>query len=150
MNRVFIGLMLMCLGPAAPVPSAAESKWDDIRAWFKNFKQGLESSGVESHYKSRTRVTAVAAVRGRPQKLDDPGRPYIKGRLDAKRAEELKRQRAEIQKAVDLVLAGKLDEATQKLDEFEKARPDHFFRRDVNEARRRILDLKEEPSPAAP
>lgn len=131
--------------------SASPSAWDSVKAWFQNWKDGLADSAVEGQYQHRS-LTAVASVRGEAQELDDPNKPYIKGKLDAKQAARLKKERAELGRAVDLILAGKTDEGAKKLDEFEANHPKSPLLRDVRKAREKLKQLKtaDAAAPAKP
>ena len=147
MAVLWVGVSLIPTGlraeptPASQEAAASPSSWDNIKVWFQHWKDGLASSAVEGQYQQKS-LTAVAAVRGDEQKLDDPNKPYIKGKLNAKQARKLKKERAELGQAVDLILAGKVDEGSKKLDEFEAKHPKSLLLGDVQKARVKLQELK--------
>lgn len=128
---------------AATAARAADSpsSLDSLKTWFEHWKEGLSGSAVEGQYQQKS-LTAVAAVRGDEQKLDDPNKPYIKGKLEDIHARQLKKERVELGKAVDLILTGKLDDGGKKLDEFEASHPKSTLLPDVHKAREKLKELK--------
>lgn len=131
--------------PSAPAPAG---KWGTVKTWFEHWKEGLKGSAVEKHYKRR-RLSAVAAVRGAEQKLDDPGKPYIKGTASSKETKKLRKERAELAEAVELVLAGKVEEGSKRLDAFEAGHPNSPLLEDVRQAREMLKDMPEPERPPA-
>jgi len=125
--------------------SSSSPTWDSVKIWFQHWKDGLASSAVEGEYQQRS-LTAVAAVRGDEQKLDDPNKPYIKGTLSEKQTKMLKKERVELGQAVDLILAGKINEGSKKLDEFEAKHPKSLLLGDVQKAREKLKALNTAPA----
>lgn len=117
--------------PEAPKPKPART-W--LRSWFEHLKQGLSESSVQGDYQ-RSRVTAVAAVRGDQQKNADPAKPSWKASAKFKKGVLVKAERAEFGKAVDLILEGKSEDGITALDAFEKSHPKSALLPDVREAR---------------
>ena len=159
MNKVLLGILLLGATQSfaqEPAQAAVEqqpvpSRWDGVKTWFQHFKEGLESTGAERNYQRRNvRVTAVAAVRGGKQRLDNPNKPYVKGKLDAKLEASLKKERAELESAVQLVLAGKPEDGLTQLNAFEKAHPSSIYLEDVRAAREKIKEIKALPEAQTP
>ncbi|MBI3547890.1 MAG: hypothetical protein HY078_02440 [Elusimicrobia bacterium] len=134
-----------------PAPDAKKAaNWESLKSWFVHFKQGLESTGAERAYQRKNvSITAVAAVRGGGQKLDDPNKPYIRGKLDSKQDAAQKKERAELDAAIGLVLAGKPDDGLSKLDEFIAAHPKSVYADDAKTAVEKVKQLKAEQPPAS-
>ena len=136
MNKNLLTAMVLIATLGAGVVSAEENC---VLSWFKNWKQGLEKTVVESRYR-RVRTTSVAAVRGDDQ-ASDVHKPYWKGSISDKKAAQSMAERKELAAAVDLILAGKKDEASKKLDAFEAAHPKSQYLPDVKEARSKLAQL---------
>src|SRR5579863_5194375 len=110
-NRIIALLLLGTIAWPCSVfsePVDQPSTMDTLKLWFQHWKEGLAGSAVEGQFQQKS-LTAVAAVRGDEQTLDDPNKPYIKGKLGDKQAKMLRAERAELGKAVDLILSGKPD-----------------------------------------
>ena len=132
---VVLGVML------APAARCESSALDSLKTWFQHWKEGLAGSAVEGQYQQKS-LTNVAAVRGKNQKADDPNQPYIKGTLDQAQEKKLRKERAELGQAVDLILSGKFDEGGKKLDAFEEKHQNSPLLRDVHQAREKLKELK--------
>jgi TolA-binding protein len=123
---------------------AEGSKWDSLKTYFKHLKQGLMESSVEGVYQKRGLV-AVAAVRGAKQgdEKSDPSKPGMKDPVKEKRVKVRKAEAREFEKAVDLAVAGKYDEALAALGRFEKAHPKSTLLADVKEAKGKVKEAAE-------
>ncbi|MBI5210705.1 MAG: hypothetical protein HY927_12105 [Elusimicrobia bacterium] len=149
------------VAPAAPPSPAAAAQQEGkprksrFRVWFEHLKQGLSESAVQGQYQ-KARVTAVAAVRGTKQGAEDPDKPSWKGGAKTKKAVELKKERQEFGKAVDLILDGKAKEGVAALEAFEKAHPKSTLLPEVAEAKSKAKEMEvseaaaEEENVAAP
>ena len=124
-------------------------KLTKLQTWFKHFKEGLAQSSVSESYQKR-RVTAVAAVRGAAQGSVDPDKPAWKGTGKSKRDQQIKKERAELTQAVDLILAGKLKDGADKLDAFETAHPKSPLLSDVKAAREKVKEMEAAAPPQEP
>lgn len=141
MKRV-LPLIVLIPGLAAGLNAAEpKSRASILKTWFQHLKEGLAESSVSGRYQ-KARVTAVAAVRGARQGAVEPDKPYWKGASKSKKAEQLKKERAELSSAVELILDGKLQEATAGLDAFEKAHPKSSLLSEVKEARDKAKELE--------
>jgi hypothetical protein len=143
MNLIFkLSLVGLLSVPVFAGQSEGHSaKWKSLKSWFTHWKQALERSAVEGHYR-RGQATAVAAVRGTGQAQQDPGQPYWKGSLSDKKAAQQAKEREELAATVKLILDGNLEEGEKKLDQFESAHPKSRLLADVREAREKLSELK--------
>ena len=132
---------------AEPVATSKTKAW--YQTWFEHLKQGLAESSVQSHYQ-KSRVTAVAAVRGAKQESIDADKPGWIGGAQSKKAAQLKKERAEFGKSVDAILKGDLKEGLSGLDAFEKAHPKSPLLDDVKQARENAKLLQDQAEAAAP
>jgi TolA-binding protein len=123
---------------------AQGSRWDSLRTYFKHLKQGLMESSVEGVYQKRGLV-AVAAVRGAGQgdERSDPGKPGMKNPAKEKKIKVRKAEARELEKAVDLAVEGKYDEALAAMEKFEKAHPKSALLSDAKEAKGKVREAAE-------
>ena len=138
-------IFTLILGALVPSLEAAKSRsrFASLRTWFAHLKQGLASSAVQGHYQRRRSLTAVAAVRGAAQDSADLDTPVWKRGAQAKKAALLREQRAAFAKAVDLIIAGKLDDGAESLEAFEEKYPKSPMLPDVHEAQEKIKELRQ-------
>ncbi len=150
--KLFLALLVLAsvsvfsFAQTAPVQPQSESKPESkkslLRTWFEHLKKGLSESSVQHRYQ-RTKVTAVAAVRGDSQTQSDPNQPEWKGSRKARKDAVLRKERAEFAKAVDLIMEGKTEEGVLALDSFEKAHPKSSMLGEVREAREKAKELSQ-------
>lgn len=150
--RKMLAVLMLGWGVAVHAAEGAKSeaprpKPSMLRTWFKHLKEGLSESSVAGSFQ-KSRVTAVAAVRGAPQGAVEPDKPQWKGGAKAKKAEQLKKEKAELASAVDLILEGKVKEGEAGLEAFEKAHPKSPLLADVAEAREKLKELEAGAAPA--
>jgi len=119
---------------AAPMSTA--------RRWFENLKLGLSSSSVELRRQKRS-VSAVAAVRGAAQGIEDPDKPYFRGTAASKAQARDSAERAELSAAVDLALAGKPEEAKKAFAAFAAKHPGSALAAEAKQAVEISGSLKE-------
>ena len=131
---VFIGAVS---AKAVDAPSRIEA----VKTWFKHLREGLSDSAVRGNFQRGHTTTAVAAVRGEGQTSVDPDKPEWKTSTKSEKA-ALKKERAELSAAVDLVISGQLAEGKAALDAFEKAHPKSKLLPDVVKARENIAALE--------
>lgn len=122
---------------APKAESAATKVAAGFKTWLQHLREGLAESAVGGR-RQKTRVTAVAAVRGAGQDSVDPEKPAWKSTAEAKKAKADKAEKAELASAIDTVLAGNLAEGRDKLAAFEKAHPDSALAKDAKEARVKV------------
>jgi len=136
----YLALLLMLAVGA----HAEGSKWDSLKTYFKHLKEGLMESSVEGFYQKRG-VVAVAAVRGANQsdEKSDLSKPAMKDPAREKKIKVRKVEAREFEKAVDLAVGGKFDEAGVALEAFEKAHPKSSLLDDVREARENVREAVE-------
>jgi len=128
--------------------NAQESK--DWKGWYGNLLKGLKTR-IQSRLESKTRVSAVAAVRGAKQG-SDPMALYWKGGVSDNAQKKLDAEKNQFAQAVQLVVDGSLEEGRQELSKFVRDNPDSVFVPDAKEALSKIpaADKAEvAPSPAA-
>ncbi len=144
MTRIalIVAAFIFCAPLRAEEPKAVSA----LRSWFKHLKEGLSESSVSEHYQRRTSLAAVAAVRGSEQDAVDPKAPVFLSSERMRRSKQLRAERAELSSAVDLILAGKLQEGEAGLDAFAKAHPKSPLLADARQAREKAQELE---APAA-
>jgi hypothetical protein len=105
---------------AKPAPTARES----VMTFFRHLKESLSQSAVQGERK-HNRVGSVAAVRGADQSspLADPNEPVLKGDARSKRDKAAMAEDAEFAKAVDQIIAGKIDDGVKALEAFKTNHP---------------------------
>ncbi|MBI5241126.1 MAG: hypothetical protein HY926_11690 [Elusimicrobia bacterium] len=142
----YLALALMLAAGA----HAEGSKWDSLKTYFKHLKQGLMESSVEGVYQKRG-VVAVAAVRGAAQgdEKSDLSKPGMKDPAKERKIKVRKAEAREFEKAVDLAVAGKYDEALAALEAFGKAHPKSTLLGDVKEAKGKVKEAQAEAAKAA-
>lgn len=143
-----IAMLAVLLAAAAGVARAEDAKpvagsrfASGLRQWFLHVKEGLAESSVSSQ-RQKSRITAVAAVRGAEQGELDPEKPVWKSAGAAKKSRALKAQRQELAQAVDTALAGDWDAASKKLDAFEAAHPESPLLADAHEIRGKLTEAR--------
>jgi TolA-binding protein len=141
-----LGLFLLVALVCAPLRAEESKAVSALRSWFKHLKEGLADSSVSEHYQRKQAFAAVAAVRGAAQDSVDPKAPAFKSSEKTRRSKELRGERQELTSAVDLILAGKLDEGQAGLDAFIKAHPKSPLLADAKQAREKMKEL-EAPAP---
>lgn len=107
----------------AAVP--AKSGWSDF---FKNLKNTLSQSAVGGERKKGRGAQGVAAVRGAGQakrNIADPNEPGLRGDSKSARAKREMAYDLELEKAIDLLGAGKAEEGLKGLEAFKAAHPKH-------------------------
>ena len=105
---------------AKTAPTAKES----VMTFFRHLKESLAQSALQGERK-HNRVGSVAAVRGADQSspLADPNEPVLKGDSRSKKDKAAMAEDAEFAKAVDLVIAGKIDDGVKALEAFKAQHP---------------------------
>ena len=128
-------------------PLRAAEKDSGFMSFFKNLKANLEKSAVSAERK-KGRGGSVAAVRGAGQtsSLADPNETVLRGDRASQQAKKAAVEDAEIEKAVDLILAGKTDDGIKALEAFKAKHPKSKNIAKVNEA---IAQAKAASQPAA-
>jgi hypothetical protein len=107
----------------AAVP--AKSGWSDF---FKNLKSTLSQSAVGGERKRGRSAQGVAAVRGEGQakrNIADPNEPGLRGDSRSAKAKKEMGYDRELEKAIDLLGAGKAEEGLKDLEAFKAAHPKH-------------------------
>ena len=121
--------MILLTGTVSVERSTAKS-W---KSWFQTALKGLKAETTRRFQSRVIRVTAVCAVRGAEMDVD-PFKPYWKGGISEKAAERLSAEKKEFAEAVELILAGKVEEGEKALKKFEKAHPESILLPDIKEA----------------
>lgn len=151
-SRIIAAALAVLL--TAPFARAEEAKApttkQSIMTFFKHLKESLATSAVSGERK-KSRVGAVAAVRGADQKnsLADPNEPVLKGDFRAKREKAAAAEDAEFAGAVDLILHDKTEEGMKALEDFKAKHPKSRSFDRVQEALDQAKALKTVSEPKA-
>ena len=137
--------ILMTLALVFSVNAVHAADKGDWRSWYDGLVKGLKSK-VEKRFESKTRVTAVAAVRGAKQG-SDPMALYWKGGVSEAARKKMDAEKAQLADAVQLVLDGDLPAGKAALGKFIKDNPDSVYLPEAKEALERLP--AEEAKPAA-
>lgn len=103
----------------------AKSGWSNF---FKNLKNTLSQSAVGGERKKGRGAQGVAAVRGAGQakrNIADPNEPSLRGDSKSAKAKKEMGYDLELEKAIDLLGAGKAGEGLKGLEAFKVAHPKH-------------------------
>jgi len=125
MKKIFMGLILLFAFNSA----YAAGDW---KGYYENLLKGLKSK-VQKKFESRTRVSAVAAVRGAKQG-GDADALYWKGGVSEKAQKKLLEEKKALGDAVQLIVDGKLADGKAGLESFIKDNPESFYAADAKEA----------------
>lgn len=139
MALVFSFNAVYALEKAAPV----EKK--DWKTWYSNMLKGLKSK-VEKRLESKTRVSAVAAVRGAKQG-EDANALYWKGGVSEAARKKLEAEKKQLTDAVQLVVDGNPADGRAALAKFVKENPESLYLQDAKDALAN-LPAAEEVKPA--
>lgn len=104
----------------------------DWKGWYGNMLKGLKTK-VQSKLQSKTRSTAVAAVRGAKQG-EDPNALYWKGGVSEKAQKKLAEEKKQLTEAVELVVGGDVEGGRAALKKFLKDNPESLFAQDAKDA----------------
>lgn len=152
--KVLLLLLVAGLGWAEEPKSVVNKAGAGVMGWFKNLREGLRESAVASR-RQKTRVTAVAAVRGSAQgdERADLDSPTMSEPAKARKARQAKKERDALDKAAMLAEEGKLDESLKAFEEFEKNYPKSQLVEQAREAQAKLKEAKAamaaEPAPEA-
>lgn len=127
MKKILIALALIF---AVGTLHAEEKK--DWKAWYGTMLKGLKTK-VQKRLESKTRVSAVAAVRGAKQG-GDANSLYWKGGVSEKAQKKLAEEKKQLTEAVELVVGGDIEAGRAALNTFLKTNPESFFVQDAKEA----------------
>ena len=141
MKKILIALALLFSFNA--VYAADKGDWKD---WYSNMLRGLKAK-VEKKLESKTRVSAVAAVRGAKQG-GDARALYWKGGVSDAASKKLAAERKQLTDAVQLVVDGNLPEGRAAIGKFIKDNPDSVYASEAKESLDK-LPPAEEVKPAA-
>lgn len=139
MKKALIALALIF---AAGMVQAEGPK--DWKGWYGTMLKGLKTK-VQKKLESKTRVSAVAAVRGAKQG-EDANALYWKGGVSEKAQKKLADEKTQLTDAVQLVVDGDVEAGRAALNKFLKANPESFFAQDAKEA---LANLPAQAEPAA-
>jgi len=141
MKKILLTLALLFSFNA--VYAADKGDWKD---WYSTMLRGLKSK-VEKKLESKTRISAVAAVRGAKQG-GDARALYWKGGVSDAASKKLAAERKQLADAVQLVVDGSLPEGRAAIEKFIKDNPDSVY---ISEAKESLEKLPpaEEAKPAA-
>ncbi|MBI4375784.1 MAG: hypothetical protein HY549_04965 [Elusimicrobia bacterium] len=147
-TMIFLSALMLLSGQVR----AEGSKLSLLKTWFQNLKEGLSESAVAGQ-RQKTRVTAVAAVRGSEQEAASPDKVKWKEGRKSRKSREQKKEKEEFAQAVDMILAGQYKEGAERLEAFEKEHPQSQLLAEVRQAKEKALELDQAaqaPAVAAP
>ncbi|MCX5784411.1 MAG: hypothetical protein NTX59_01850 [Elusimicrobia bacterium] len=127
---------------------AQESK--DWQGWYNNLLKGLKTR-IQTRLTSKTRVSAVAAVRGAKQG-SDPMALYWKGGVSDNAQKKLDAEKSQFTDAVQLSVDGNVEDGRLALSKFIKDNPDSVFVQDAKEALSKLPAAEKaevKPAPAS-
>jgi len=140
MIRIFAaGVLCLSITPAFSAGAKTDGNY------YENLLKGLKSK-VQGKLESKTRVSAVAAVRGARQGSDS-GALYWKGGVSEQAGKKLAEEKKALADAVQLVVDGKTGEGRAALEKFIKDHPESVYAPDAKEA---LSGLPAEAEPAKP
>lgn len=127
MKKILIALALVF---AAGTLRAEEGK--NWKGWYSDMLKGLKTK-ISKKLESKTRVSAVAAVRGAKQG-EDANALYWKGGVSEKAQKKLAEEQKQLTAAVELVVGGDVEGGRAALKKFLKDNPESFFLQDAKDA----------------
>lgn len=137
-------LIAVALAFAAGTLHAEEGK--NWKAWYNDMLKGLKTK-ISKKLESKTRVSAVAAVRG-AKKGEDANALYWKGGVSESARKKLGEEQKQLTEAVQLVVDGDVPGGRAALKKFLADNPESFFAQDAKDA---LANLPaEEAKPEAP
>lgn len=158
MNKTILAALLFsfCAGAYAAEDKApdasAGARQEKVRkdssswkSWYNNLYKGLRSK-VQRKFESKTRVSAVAAVRG-AKTGRDASELYWKGGISEQARKKAEAERKALGDAVELVVNGDNAAGRTALEKFMKDNPDSVYIPDAKEALEMLP--AEEAAPAA-
>jgi len=122
-----------------------EKDKESWKSWYDNFYKGLRSK-VQKKFHSRTRVSAVAAVRG-DKTGADASELYWKGGVSEQGLKKAEAERKALGDAAELVVNGDAAAGRAALEKFIKENPESLYLPDAREALGMLP--AEAPAPAA-
>ncbi len=138
MKKLLIALALVF---AVGTARAGEGGW---KAWYGNMLKGLKTK-VQQRMESKTRVSAVAAVRGADQS-EDPYALYWKGGVSEKAQKKLDEEKDQLTSAVELVVNGDVEGGRAAISKFLKDHPESFFAQDAKDALAQLPAAEAKPA----
>lgn len=162
MNKTILAAALIAFCAAisgaedkAPAAGAAQEKAragekKDWKSWYDNLYKGLRSK-VQGRFESKTRVSAVAAVRG-SKTGRDASDLYWKGGVSEQARKKAEAERKALGDAVELVVNGDSAAGRAALEKFMKENPDSAYLPEAREALEMLPAGEAAPAqpPAAP
>lgn len=159
MNKTILAVMLFsfCAGAAVAeekAPAQEGTRQTKVRqeksswkSWYNNFYKGLRSK-MQRKFESKTRVSAVAAVRG-SKTGRDASELYWKGGVSEQARKKAETERKALGDAVELVVNGDTVSGREALEKFIKDNPDSVYVPDAREALEMLPSAQEEAPEAA-
>ncbi|KAF0126967.1 MAG: hypothetical protein FD189_732 [Elusimicrobia bacterium] len=158
MNKVMLTAVLFSFGAGMAVaedrgPASSEKKQERLQAkddsswqsWYNNFYKGLRSK-VQKKFESKTRVSAVAAVRG-SKTGRDASELYWKGGVSEEARKKADAERKALGDAVELVVNGDAPAGRAALEKFIKDNPESVYVPDAREALEMLPAADAAPAP---
>lgn len=146
MKKILIAMALVfSFNAVYAAEKAAAPEKKDWKTWYSNMLRGLKSK-VEKKLESKTRVSAVAAVRGARQGGDAKALYWKGGVSDAAR-KKLEAEKKQLTDAVQLVVDGDIAGGRAAITKFIKENPESVY---IQEAKEGLENLpaEEEAKPA--
>ncbi len=118
------------------------------KTWYENFLKSLKYK-VEKKISPRSKITAVAAVRGSKQE-DKSKEIYWKGSNSKKAQEKIESDRKTLKEAIENIVNGDMEKGRAQLKGFIDKNPDSYFITEAKEALEKLPAQEVKPEESAP
>ena len=149
MRKVLIAMLLVfSFNAVYAADKAAAPEKKDWKTWYSTMLKGLKAK-IDKKLESKTRVSAVAAVRGAKQG-GDPKALYWKGGVSEAASKKLEAEKKQLTDAVQLVVDGDLAAGRAGIAKFLKDNPESVYAAEAKEALQNLpADAEVKPAETA-
>lgn len=149
MKKILIAMALVfSFNAVYAAEKAAAPEKRDWKTWYSNMLKGLKSK-VDKKLESKTRVSAVAAVRGAKQG-GDPKALYWKGGVSDAARKKLEAEKKQLTDAVQLVVDGDIAGGRAAMTKFIKENPESVYIQEAKEGLENLPAEEAKPAEEAP
>lgn len=150
MKKILIAMALVfSFNAVYAADKAAAPEKKDWKTWYSNMLKGLKSK-MDKRLESKTRVSAVAAVRGARQGGDAKA-PYWKGGVSDAARRKLEAEKNQLADAVQLVVDGDIAGGRAAMAKFVKENPESVYVQEAKEGLENLpADAEAKPAEEAP
>lgn len=149
MKKILIAMALVfSFNAVYAAEKAAAPEKRDWKTWYSNMLKGLKSK-VDKKLESKTRVSAVAAVRGAKQG-GDPKALYWKGGVSDAARKKLEAEKKQLTDAVQLVVDGDIAGGRAAMAKFIKENPESVYIQEAKEGLENLPAEEAKPAEEAP